>query len=105
MNMVYADSLTAVSAPNFKFTAHPDLLKGFEKSYAFLESTQCGILITTHLAWLGHGLPVAGLYPNLQVVSVQGLLLAGALLAWLMIPRGWRGFKPSSKHRYATGAP
>lgn len=47
-NMVYADSLTAVSAPNYKFTAHPELLKGFEKSYAFLESTPCDILITTH---------------------------------------------------------
>ena len=46
--MVYADSLTAVSAPNYKFTHHPELLKGFEKSYAFLESTLCDILITTH---------------------------------------------------------
>lgn len=46
--MVYADSLTAVSAPNYKFTAHPDLLKDFEKSYAFLESTPCDILLTTH---------------------------------------------------------
>lgn len=48
LNMVLADSLTAVSAPGFKFTAHPDLLKGFEKSFAFLESTPCDILITTH---------------------------------------------------------
>lgn len=48
MNMVFADSLTPVSAPNFKFTAHPDLLQGFEKSYAFLESTPCDVLITTH---------------------------------------------------------
>jgi metallo-beta-lactamase class B len=47
-NIVYADSLTAVSAPNFKFIAHPDLLKGFEKSYAFLDGTPCDILITTH---------------------------------------------------------
>jgi metallo-beta-lactamase class B len=48
LKMVYADSLTAVSAPNYKFTAHPDLLKDFEKSYAFLESTPCDILLTTH---------------------------------------------------------
>lgn len=48
LNMVYADSLTAVSAPRFKFTEHPDLLKSFEKSYAFLESSPCDILITTH---------------------------------------------------------
>jgi len=48
LNMVFADSLTAVSAPGFKFTEHPDLLKGFEKSFAFLETTPCDILITTH---------------------------------------------------------
>ena len=48
LNMVYADSLTPVSATGFKFTAHPSLLNGFEKSFAFLESTPCDILITTH---------------------------------------------------------
>jgi metallo-beta-lactamase class B len=48
LNLVYADSLTAVSAPEFKFTAHPDALKGFEKSFAFLENTPCDILITVH---------------------------------------------------------
>jgi metallo-beta-lactamase class B len=46
--VVYADSVTAVSAPEFKFMAHPDALKGFEKSFSFLESTPCDILITTH---------------------------------------------------------
>ena len=51
------------------------------------ELQNAGILLTTNLAWLGRGLPWIGLYPNLQVVSVQGLLLAGAVLAWLMIPR------------------
>ena len=51
------------------------------------ELQNAGILLTTNLAWLGHGLPWVGLYPNLQVVSVQGLLLAGAILAWLVIPR------------------
>jgi high-affinity iron transporter len=52
------------------------------------ELQNAGILLTTHLNWLGNGLPIAGLYPNLQVVSVQGLLLAGALLAWAVVPRG-----------------
>jgi metallo-beta-lactamase class B len=46
--VVYGDSLTAVSAPDFKFAAHPDLLKGFEKSFAFFEKIPCDILITTH---------------------------------------------------------
>ena len=45
------------------------------------ELQNAGILLTTNLAWLGHGLPWVGFYPNLQVVSVQGLLLAGAVLA------------------------
>ena len=51
------------------------------------ELQNAGILLTTNLAWLGRGFPWAGLYPNLQVVSVQGLLLAGAILAWVVIPR------------------
>ena len=50
------------------------------------ELQNAGILITTHLAWMGSGLPMAGIYPNLQVVSVQGLLVLGALLAWAVIP-------------------
>jgi metallo-beta-lactamase class B len=48
LNLVYADSLTAVSAPDFKFASHPDALRGFEKSFAFLERTPCDILITPH---------------------------------------------------------
>ena len=39
------------------------------------ELQNAGILITTHLAWMGNGFPMAGIYPNLQVVSVQGLLV------------------------------
>jgi metallo-beta-lactamase class B len=46
--MVYADSLTPVSAPGFHFTEHAQLVHGFEKSFAFLETTPCDILITPH---------------------------------------------------------
>jgi metallo-beta-lactamase class B len=49
--LVYADSLTPVSADGFKFTANPQYphaLEDFEKSFTFLESTSCDILITTH---------------------------------------------------------
>jgi len=49
--MVYADSLTPISATGFKFTAsraYPHALADFEKSFAFLEATPCDILITTH---------------------------------------------------------
>jgi high-affinity iron transporter len=55
------------------------------------ELQNAGILLTTPLAWLGGGFPLAGLYPNVQVVSVQGLLLAGAVLSWVVIPRGALG--------------
>jgi high-affinity iron transporter len=51
------------------------------------ELQNAGILLTTTLPWLGNGLPWAGLYPNLQVASVQALLLGGAVLAWLLVPR------------------
>jgi metallo-beta-lactamase class B len=60
LNVIYADSLTAVSAPEFKFAAHPDALKGFEKSFAFLESTPCDILVTTHP-------DAAGLWSSLEL--------------------------------------
>ena len=49
--MVYADSVTPVSADGFKFSGsldYPDALKGFEKSFAFLESVPCDVLITAH---------------------------------------------------------
>jgi metallo-beta-lactamase class B len=51
--MVYADSFTPISAPQFlytKSTTYPKALADFEKSYAFLESTPCEILITPHPA-------------------------------------------------------
>ena len=47
-DMVYADSLTAISAPGFHFTEHSELIHGFEKSFTFLETTPCDILITPH---------------------------------------------------------
>jgi metallo-beta-lactamase class B len=46
--MVYADSLTPISAPGFHFTKHAELIHGFEKSFAFLETVPCDILITPH---------------------------------------------------------
>jgi metallo-beta-lactamase class B len=46
--MVYADSLTPISARAFHFTGHAQLMHGFEKSFTFLETTPCDILITPH---------------------------------------------------------
>jgi metallo-beta-lactamase class B len=50
-SMVYADSLSAVSANGFRFTSNREYagaLKDFEKSFAFLETTPCDVLITAH---------------------------------------------------------
>ena len=48
LNLVYADSLSSVSADGFRFTDHPQLLHGFQSSFAFLRSTPCDIVLTTH---------------------------------------------------------
>jgi metallo-beta-lactamase class B len=48
LNLVYVDSLTAVSADSYYYTAHPELLQGFAKSFATLESLPCDILLTPH---------------------------------------------------------
>ena len=48
LHIVYADSLTAVSANNYRFSDHPDLLAGFDRSFAKLETMPCDILLTPH---------------------------------------------------------
>jgi high-affinity iron transporter len=45
-------------------------------------------------SWLGDGIPILGLYPTLQTLSVQAVLLAGALLALVLVLPGDRS--PSS---------
>jgi metallo-beta-lactamase class B len=50
-DIVYADSLTPVSAPAFRFTIsreYPHVLDDFQKSFAFLDTTPCDVLITVH---------------------------------------------------------
>ncbi len=46
--MVYADSVSAVSREGYKFAHHPELLAGFEKSFRFLETVPCDVLMTPH---------------------------------------------------------
>jgi metallo-beta-lactamase class B len=51
LNLVYADSLTPVSADGFLFTRsteYPDAVDDFQRSYSFLNTTPCDILITPH---------------------------------------------------------
>jgi metallo-beta-lactamase class B len=47
--MVYADSVTAVSSRDFRFTSskgYPAALADFERSFAFLEQVSCDLLLT-----------------------------------------------------------
>ena len=51
LSLVYADSLTPVSADGFLFTRskeYPHAVDDFERSYSFLNGTPCDILITPH---------------------------------------------------------
>jgi len=47
LDVVYADSLTPVSADGFKYSTSP-LAKAFEHSFAVLENMRCDILLTPH---------------------------------------------------------
>jgi high-affinity iron transporter len=40
------------------------------------------IIKWTGVAWMGDGIPMLGIYPNVQCLAVQGMLVAGALLAF-----------------------
>ena len=78
--MVYADSLTPVSANELKFTSsrvYPSALKDFEKSFSFLETTPCDVLITAHPDFSSCG---------------SALLAASAVLSqiqwWIQVPAG-----------------
>ncbi len=44
-----------------------------------------GSLRLTPLGWLGSGVPLLGFHPNTQVLSVQALLLVGAVAAWIVL--------------------
>ncbi|MGK5027487.1 subclass B3 metallo-beta-lactamase [Janthinobacterium sp. RB2R34] len=51
LEMVYADSLEAVSRPGFKFSAsceYPNVLDDFSHSFALLEKLPCDVLVSAH---------------------------------------------------------
>ena len=51
MNMVYADSLTAVSGPNFRYSGnalYPNAKRDIERSIARVAALPCDILVTAH---------------------------------------------------------
>ena len=48
MNMVYADSISAVAAPGFKFTAHPELVAQLRRSITLVGELPCDVMVSTH---------------------------------------------------------
>lgn len=46
--MVYADSVSAVARTGWKFSEHPGVVASFDKSFAFLATTTCDVLVTAH---------------------------------------------------------
>jgi metallo-beta-lactamase class B len=46
--MVYADSLSAVSRDDYKFSDHPDYLAAYRSSIAKIAASPCEILLTPH---------------------------------------------------------
>src|SRR5262249_52001989 len=48
LDLVYADSLNAVSSPGFRFTDHPELIEQFRRSIAKVKSLPCDVLLSVH---------------------------------------------------------
>jgi len=51
LNMVYADSLTPVSAASFRFTGdatHPSIVQSFRRTLKTVEQLPCDIIVSTH---------------------------------------------------------
>jgi metallo-beta-lactamase class B len=48
LDMVYADSLSAVAAPGFKYTDSPDRVNAFRRSITRIAELPCDIVVSTH---------------------------------------------------------
>ena len=46
--VVYADSLTAVAAPGYRYADHPDVLGGLRKSIDVVRTLPCDVLVSAH---------------------------------------------------------
>jgi metallo-beta-lactamase class B len=47
-NIVYADSVTSISADGYRFSNHPKYVRAFRSSLALIGNLGCGLLITPH---------------------------------------------------------
>jgi high-affinity iron transporter len=65
---------------------------------------ESGLLKITPLTWLGSGLPVLGIHPSIQALSVQALLLGGAGLALVVMAIGDTDQTPSSGKKTPVSA-
>lgn len=48
LRMAYADSLTPLGAPGFRFSDHPDYVAGFRRAIATVAALPCDIVMTPH---------------------------------------------------------
>lgn len=48
LSIVYSDSMTSVSSDDYRYSDDPAAIQGFQKSFAFLRSVHCDILLTPH---------------------------------------------------------
>jgi Zn-dependent hydrolases, including glyoxylases len=48
LHMVYADSLSAIAAPGYRFIDHPAYVAGFREGIATVAALPCDILLTPH---------------------------------------------------------
>ncbi|WP_421847375.1 subclass B3 metallo-beta-lactamase [Novosphingobium sp.] len=44
----YIDSISALAAPGYRFTDHPDVVARFRHTFAAIAARRCGILVTPH---------------------------------------------------------
>jgi metallo-beta-lactamase class B len=65
LDMVYADSLTAVSAPGYRFTDHPEVVVALRNSIAVVATLPCDIMVSTHPE-------VSGLFGKLERARATG---------------------------------
>jgi len=69
------------------------------------ELQSAGLLKMTTLSWLGAGLPWIGLHPNVQALSIQGLMLVGALVALVMVAGDRRVASPVADRAVVVSEP
>ncbi len=60
LNMVYADSISAVAGPGYRFTDHPDVIAQLRRSIARVSELPCDIVVSTHPSATGLDAKIKG---------------------------------------------